>query len=218
LRRPEFIAKQAAHPRGLLGRVTARIMSLETAGTNQRALELLDVDERSRVLEVGSGHGRTLARVAELAPHGFVAGIDISQAMVEMAQTFNRDAIQNGSIEVRRASSDDIPYPDHSFDRVYAVHTLYFWKDPLAHLREIRRVYRIAGCFVLAFAPKEDVRTVAAFPESVYTFYTVDQTLGLLSEAGFYDATMCRERIALREVVFAVSADAKLTPGLPIRK
>jgi len=145
LRRPEFIARQSAHPTGLLGRAIARIMAFETATLNRRALEVLDLNEKSRVLEVGFGHGHTLAHTSERTPAGLVAGIDVSRAMAEMAQTFNRDRIAKGLIAVRQASSDQIPYPDKSFDRIYAVHTLYFWHDPLAHLREIHRVCAVGG-------------------------------------------------------------------------
>lgn len=81
MRRPEFIARQAGHPTGILGRLVARIMAMETVTVNRRVLELLDLEEGSRVLEVGIGHGRSLARVAELAPKGFVAGIDIFAEM-----------------------------------------------------------------------------------------------------------------------------------------
>jgi len=144
------------------------------------------------VLEVGFGHGRTLGRAAELAPQGLVAGIDISEAMVEMAQTLNRDRIAEGQIEVRRASSEQIPYPDQSFDRIYAVHTAYFWHNPLAHLREIHRVCAVGGRFLLAFGPREDARGVAAFPESVYRFYSVDETRELLSNAGFHNLKCLR--------------------------
>ena len=41
MRRPEWIARQASHPRGLVGRVLARIMASETALVNEHALELL---------------------------------------------------------------------------------------------------------------------------------------------------------------------------------
>jgi ubiquinone/menaquinone biosynthesis C-methylase UbiE len=215
LRRPEFIAQQSAHPRGYLGRVIARIMALETATPNRRVLELLDLNEKSRVLEVGFAHGHTLARAAELARQGFVAGIDISAAMVDMAQTFSRDSIAKGLIEVRQASSDQIPYPDQSFDRIFAVHTLYFWNDPLAHLREIRRVCRVGGRFVLAFGPREDARAVAAFPKAVYIFYSIDETQRLLAEAGFYSVTMSRERITAREIVFAVGYPRRNSRPLP---
>ncbi len=203
MRRPEFIARQAGHPTGLLGRLLARIMAIETATINQRVLELLELENASRVLEVGFGHGRTLARVAQLAPKGFVAGIDISAEMVQMAQRHNRNSVAKGLIDVKRASSDQIPYPDESFDRVYAVHTLYFWNEPLAHLREIYRVTRVGGRFVLAFGPKENEHAVAAFPESVYRFYSIDEAQHLLSKAGFGTVSMVRETQGSRDIVFA---------------
>src|SRR5258708_29699403 len=94
------MARQAGHPTGLLGRLLARIMAIETAAVNQRVLELLEFEDASRVLEVGFGHGRTLARVAQLAPKGFVAGIDISAVMVPMAQCQNHHPIAEALIEV----------------------------------------------------------------------------------------------------------------------
>jgi ubiquinone/menaquinone biosynthesis C-methylase UbiE len=203
LRRPEFIARQAGHPTGILGRLVARIMAMETVTINRRVLEVLELAEGSRVLEVGFGHGRTLARVAGLAPKGFVAGIDISSEMVQMAHRHNRNSIAKGLMEVKRASSDRIPYSDESFDRVYAVHTLYFWNDPLAHLREIHRVCRAGGRFVLAFGPREDEHSVAAFPESVYHFYAIEETQRLISNAGFSNVSMVRETHGSRDIVFA---------------
>jgi SAM-dependent methyltransferase len=179
-------------------------MALETAAPNRRALELLELNENSRVLEVGFGHGRTLAHAAELAPKGFVAGIDISRAMVDMAQTFNRDRIAKRQIEVRQASSDSIPYPGQSFDRILAVHTLYFWPDPMAHLREIHRVCAVGGRFLLAFGPKEDARAVAALPQSIYRFYSVDEAGELLANAGFHKVTISLEPIANRQILSAL--------------
>ena len=41
MRRPEFIARQASCPTGLLGRLLARIMATETLAANDRTLELL---------------------------------------------------------------------------------------------------------------------------------------------------------------------------------
>jgi len=203
LRRPEFIARQAGHPTGILGRLVARIMAMETVTINRRVLELLDLEAGSRVLEIGFGHGRTLARVAELAPKGLVAGIDISAEMVQMARRHNRNSIAKGLIEVKCASSDRIPYPDESFDRAYAVHTFYFWDDPLGHLREIYRIARVGGRFVLAFGAKEDEHAVAAFPESVYHFYSIDEAQHLLSKAGFGNVRMVCETHGSRDIVFA---------------
>jgi len=103
--------------------------------------------------------------------------------MVQMAQRYNRDMIAKGLIDVKRAISDRIPYPDKSFGRAYSAHTLYFWNDPLAHLHEIHRVIRVGGRFVLAFTPKEDEQAVAAFPKSVYHFHSIDEAQHLLAKA-----------------------------------
>jgi ubiquinone/menaquinone biosynthesis C-methylase UbiE len=179
-------------------------MAAETAAVNKKALELLELRLDDHVLEVGFGHGRTLARAAALVLAGFVAGIDVSEEMVRMARHRNRQFIKEGRVEVQRANSAQIPYPDECFDRVYAIHTLYFWHDPRVHLREISRVMKPGARFVLGFSPKEDARTVAAFPAAIYRFYTSDESQRLLDAAGFTDIEMVRYRMASRDIVFAV--------------
>jgi ubiquinone/menaquinone biosynthesis C-methylase UbiE len=180
-------------------------MAAETVAVNERTLELLAPTPTARLLEVGFGHGRTLVRAAELAPKGFVAGIDISADMVRLFQSRNRGPISEGLIEVKVASSDRIPYPDAHFDRAYAVHTLYFWNKPLLHLGDIYRVTRTGGRFVLAFTPKEDLHAVASFPATVYRFYSIDETRNFLSEVGFKRVEIVRERVASRDIVLAVA-------------
>ena len=64
MRRPRFIAKQARHARGLLGRLIAFIMSRETWIENQRAIEALGIEESDHVLDIGCGPGRGLAALA----------------------------------------------------------------------------------------------------------------------------------------------------------
>jgi ubiquinone/menaquinone biosynthesis C-methylase UbiE len=180
-------------------------MAAETVAVNERMLDLLAVEQSARILEIGFGHGRTLARAAELAPKGFVAGIDISADMVRMFQSRNRRTIGRGLIEVKLASSDRIPYSDAHFDRAYAVHTLYFWNNPLFHLREIFRVMMAGGRFVLACTPKEDLHAVASFPATVYRFYSIEETKKFFSEVGFKEIEIVRELVGSRDTVFAVA-------------
>lgn len=204
MRRPEFIARQASCPTGLLGRFLARIMAAETATVNEKALELLAFRPDDHVLEVGFGHGRTLARAAAAVPTGFVAGVDVSEQMVQMARYRNRQCIKEGRVEVQRTDSAHVPYPDKCFDHVYAIHTLYFWADPRVHLQEIYRVMKAGARFVLGFSPKEDERAVANFPATIYRFYTSDEVHWLLGASGFPGIEMVRDRIASRDIVFGV--------------
>jgi ubiquinone/menaquinone biosynthesis C-methylase UbiE len=179
-------------------------MATETTAVNEQALTLLGCRPDDHVLEVGFGHGRTLARAATLVPTGFVAGVDVSEDMVRMASYRNRQFVTEGRVEVQRADSAQIPYPEGRFDRVYAIHTLYFWHDPRVHLREIYRVMKAGARFVLGFSPKEDERTVANFPTTIYHFYTSDEVQGLLDASGFTGIQMIHERVASRDIVFGV--------------
>lgn len=118
LRRPEFIARQSACPSGLVGRVIGSIMARETAQANTFAVELLDLQANDRVLEVGFGHGATIAQMASAVSDGLVAGVDPSAAMCRMASKRNRESIRRGRVEVREGRAETLPYPDCSFDKV----------------------------------------------------------------------------------------------------
>jgi ubiquinone/menaquinone biosynthesis C-methylase UbiE len=139
------------------------------------------------VLEVGFGHGRTIAAIACRVPNGFVAGVDLSAAMLRLASRSNLTAIQQSLLELKLGDSSSLPYSDRRFDKALAVHTIYFWKDPVAHFRELVRVLRRAGMLVLGFRPDKP-STIADFPPEVYQFRSVDETCQLLSEAGFSQA------------------------------
>lgn len=186
MRRPEFIARQSRCPSGLLGWVIGQIMSIETTAANDAALTALALEPSDRVLEVGFGHGRTIARAATMVGDGLVAGIDASEEMVRMATRRCRRLIEAGRVRLAVADSASIPYPDRSFDRAYTIHTIYFWDDPRRHLRELGRVLRDGARVVLGFHAKKE-ETAAMFPATVYSFYSIEEVRLALQESGFHD-------------------------------
>jgi SAM-dependent methyltransferase len=179
----ELISRQSRQASGWLGEIVGRVMAFDTARANRIAIERLAVQPGEAVLEVGCGHGRTLARIAQ-APSGFLAGIDPSDVMVRLARRRLRHRIETGGAEVSLAASSNLPYPDARFDAALAVHVLYFWVDAVADLREIRRVLRPEGRLLLGYRPR-DAETLAFLPSAVYSLRSVDEMEGLLAEAGF---------------------------------
>jgi len=141
------------------------------------------------VLDVGAGHGRSLGVIAALTPKGYVMGLDNSKVALKIASRAQGALIRDGRVGLEHGRSDMLPFADASFDKTLAVHTLYFWDPAERHLREIARVLRPNGKFVLAFRPAEDQVTTEKFPRDVYTFRTIDQTQVLLADAGF---NICR--------------------------
>ena len=96
------------------------------------------------------------------------------------ARRFFRAAAWSFASETARP----LPYPDAHFDKVLAVHTIYFWDNPTEHLRELHRVMKSRAVCVLGFRPKEDPRA-ASFPETVYRFYSREVVRDLLFDVGF---------------------------------
>lgn len=200
--KPELIARQSQRPSGWIGEIVARVMAFETLPANRIAVEKLAVQPGEAVLEIGCGHGRTLARIAE-TPDTFLAGIDPSDVMVRLARKRMQRWIDVGRAGVSLASSAKIPHADAHFDAALAVHVVYFWREPLADLAEIRRVLRRGGRLLLMYRPRDE-ETVASLPASVYALRSVDEVEALLAEAGFGEVrsderSLGRSRFALTQ-------------------
>lgn len=184
MRRPRFIALQARHAKGPLGRLIASIMARETHHDNLRAIEALDVRPSDNVLDIGTGHGQALSKLAASAPSGVVTGIDPSELMVEIATTRNAPLVSAGRVQIMKADAADLPFPDETFEKAMAVHVLYFWTSLGVSLKEIVRVLKPGGRLVLVFRSAADQRAVASFPSDIYRFPLVEDVTAQLLAAG----------------------------------
>ena len=186
MRRPQFIARQGRRPTGLLGEVVGRIMAQETAAANSIALDLLDLQPGDQVLEVGFGHGRSLAAAAAKVADGFVAGIDHSEVMLRIARSRNACLLRSGRMQLTLGDSERIPHPDGRFNKVLAVHTIYFWSDAQRQIEEIGRVMSNGGRLVLGYRPSDDQGFVGEFPKSIYNIRSIEEVERVIAKAGLY--------------------------------
>jgi ubiquinone/menaquinone biosynthesis C-methylase UbiE len=168
-----------------LGRLIAFIMSRETWGENSRAIDALGIAASDHVIDIGCGHGRSLAALAARAGHGHVVGIDPSDLMAGIAAQRNRELIRARRVEVRIAAIDALPFPDAAFDKALCVHVVYFWENLDAAFREIARVLKPGGRLALVFRTNDDEAAVRAFPADVYRFPSLTDVSAALIRAGF---------------------------------
>lgn len=184
MRRPQFIAEHARNARGLLGRLIAFIMAHETWSQNVRVMDALGIEQGDHVLDIGCGHGRSLAELAARAPRGRVVGIDPSELMVGIATQRNRRLIDAARVDVVLSSGESLPFPDATFDKAQCVHVLYFWKDIEASLREIARVLKPGGRLGLLFRTNANQKAIASFPSEIYSFPALAEVSAALERAG----------------------------------
>jgi SAM-dependent methyltransferase len=106
-------------------------------------LRLVDFDAwRGRmVLEVGCGAGVDLARFARGGAH--VTGVDVSTSAIGLARTNFAQQRLEGQLEV--ADGEHLPFPDDTFDLVYAHGVVQYTADPQRLVDECHRVLKPGG-------------------------------------------------------------------------
>ena len=114
------------------------------------------VDKLDTVLDVACGPGIVSCFFARHAKH--VTGLDIVPAMIQRAQQFARDEkVEN--VGWKLGSGTEIPFPDASFDRVVTRFSFHHFLDPLAALREMKRVAKPGGTVLVCdVAPRPDAQ------------------------------------------------------------
>jgi ubiquinone/menaquinone biosynthesis C-methylase UbiE len=108
-------------------------------------LAQVTIGPNDRILDVGCGGGRTIAKLLDRAPGGRVEGIDHSALAVEASRRANRRAVEQGRAEVAQGSVSALPYADGAFDLVTAVETHFWWPKPADDMREVWRVLKPGG-------------------------------------------------------------------------
>jgi ubiquinone/menaquinone biosynthesis C-methylase UbiE len=162
-------------PKGALGRLGGQLMS-QDRWLPAWVLDLLEVSLSDSVLEVGSGPGVGLEQAAERAYEGRVVGLDPSETMLELAHRRNRALIEAKRIELHLGSADKLPFDDAMFDNAMTMNSLHLWPNPVAGLREIRRVLRPGGRIAVAFTR--------------FSYTSADKFESHLLDAGFRDVTL----------------------------
>lgn len=183
------IAAQLRRPSGSLGKKVGEKMSRSNAPLYDFALQNLCLAAGERVLEIGFGNGKFFPQLLAQAPGLHVTGLDFSAEMLRQAQQNNPDSPQ---FHLVAGSSEQMPFPDAAFDAVLCLNVIYFWENPAAHLREVRRVLRPGGRFLAAVRSPE---TMAHLPFTQHGFRLYDEAAwsALLLQNGFHNIETARQ-------------------------
>ncbi len=100
------------------------------------------LDERSRVVDVGTGTGFVAAGLAGRVAS--VVGVDNSPAMMAVARD-NLDALGADNVTLIDGAVDALPLPNDSMDVAVANMVLHHAPDPAAMIAEMARVVRPGG-------------------------------------------------------------------------
>lgn len=142
-------AGQCKNPRWLFGRLYLWLMNRTHSGLTTWGLSHLSIGPADEILDIGCGGGRAVRSLAMLAPGGKATGIDHSTQSVAASRRVNSDLIATGRVEIHMGSVSALPFRDQTFDVVTAIETHYYWPDPEADFRQVLRVLRPGGTFLV---------------------------------------------------------------------
>ncbi len=112
-----------------------------------RIVRMAEAAPDDTVLDVACGPGLLACAFARVAHH--VTGIDLTPAMLQQARKLQHE-LQLENLTWRQGDVLPLPYEDRSFSIVASRFAFHHFLDPLAVLKEMRRVCRPGGRIVVA--------------------------------------------------------------------
>ncbi|MDH5484003.1 MAG: methyltransferase domain-containing protein [Gammaproteobacteria bacterium] len=187
-------AQQLGYADEWLNRLPTRVW--ESAAAVGNPFQLANISLGQTVLDLGCGAGADSCIAAlQAGDSGKVIGIDCTPAMLAKARN-NAALVSADNIEFYQADIADLPIADHSIDVVISNGAINLAGDKAKVFQELFRVLKPGGRLQFADMIRisddacEPVSGPASWANCIQGTLTADSLLGIMSAAGFIDATL----------------------------
>ncbi|MEX2347863.1 MAG: class I SAM-dependent methyltransferase [Balneolaceae bacterium] len=178
------LSSQLKKPTGETGLEIARALNDSNRGLYDLAFQLLELKPGQHILEIGFGNGIHFPKYFELQSQLKVHGVDFSRDMCEEARKLNSELINTEKLAVHCAETTSLPFPGNTFDLAVALNVIYFLDPPETHLKEIHRVLKPGGLFLIGYRPRHSVEHME-FTRQNFILYESDELKPLFEHNGF---------------------------------
>jgi ubiquinone/menaquinone biosynthesis C-methylase UbiE len=140
-----------------------------------------NLNENSKVLDVGCAKGFMLFDIKEAIPNITIEGIDISSYAIENAKEEIKQFLRVGNAK-------ELPYKNNSFDVVISINTIHNLekKECAKALQEIQRVSRGKSFVTVdAYRNEEEKEAMYAWNLTAKTIMSVDEWIAFFDEVGY---------------------------------
>ena len=184
-------------PTGFGGKVMVNMMNLFHAPLADWGMEFLRLSSNAKVLDCGCGGGANIRKLLKKCPQGVVKGVDYSPVSVEKARRHNAAAIGSGRCVIWQGSVERIIFASDWFDAVTAFETVYFWPNLPQCFREVYRVLKPGGTFLICNESSGDTDKDEKWTEIIggMTIYSGDELKTFLENAGFRNVQIHKNKM-----------------------
>ena len=177
---------QCMKPHGEGGVETIKNMNENHQPISEFAFKCVDVGTNDRILDIGCGGGVNIEKFLKLTDNN-VDGIDYSDVSVKESAKRNQKAIGDKRCRILQADVSKMPIDDEVYDLVSAFETIYFWPDIENTFKEVLRIIKPGGQFMIAQGTDGNHPDDEKWLNSVegMTVYTASELEKYLLNAGF---------------------------------
>jgi demethylmenaquinone methyltransferase/2-methoxy-6-polyprenyl-1,4-benzoquinol methylase len=144
------------------------------------AIEMAGIEPGDRVLDVGCGTGFATEGLLEVTEN--VHGLDQSAHQLEKAYAkFGK----RGPVRFYRGDAERLPFAPDTFDAVWSSGSIEYWPDPVAALRECRRVVKPGGPVLIVGPNNPRTSLFRRLADAMMLFYGEEEADRMFREAGF---------------------------------
>ena len=155
----KFIDNQYKSPKGLIGLYIGEKMVRQHQPETLWTINLLGNLHDENILELGCGAGYAMKLILEQSKARQVVGLDVSPTVVRSAAIRNSKAINNGRASLVQENVNKLPFQDEEFNKVYSIHSIYFWDNLPQAISEIYRVLKHNGKLIITLCDGKDGET-----------------------------------------------------------
>ena len=197
-------------PKGLLGRCMVGSMNRAHAALADWGISYLPETGPTEIAELGCGGGRNIRALLRKYSAATVTALDYSEISVEKARSVNRKGLQASRCRIIQGEVSCLPFEDGAFDLVTAFETVYFWPGPTESFREVYRILRPGGIFLIVNEVDgenpRDSRWLSVIDGM--KIFNRSQFVTFLTEAGFSKVIVKRDAKRHWLCVLAIREDA----------
>ena len=177
---------QCMKPHGEEGVETIENMNMNHQEISEFAFECVNVNDDDKILDIGCGGGVNIEKFLKLTSNN-VDGLDYSEVSVAESVKRNQKAVNDKRCRVIQANVCDMPIEDESYDLVSAFETIYFWPDIENTFKEVLRIIKSNGRFMIAQGTDGNHPDDEKWLNTVegMSLYTAPELKTLLLDAGF---------------------------------
>lgn len=173
-------------PHGEEGIETIKNMNENHRDISEFAFECINVGNNDKIIDIGCGGGVNIEKFLKLTDNN-VDGLDYSEVSVAESIKRNQNAVYEKRCEVMQADVSDMPIESETYDLATAFETIYFWPDIANTFKEVSRILKPNGQFMIAQGTDGNHPDDEKWLSTVegMSVYTADELEKYLLNAGF---------------------------------